>query len=49
VPIATLEIYPGRGHSLGDTAKDQLNADLLACIKTSVPTAADYHLSAPEY
>ncbi len=26
---AVLKIYPGGGHSLGDTAKDQLNADLL--------------------
>jgi non-heme chloroperoxidase len=30
VPNATLKIYPGGSHSLGDTAKDQLNADLLA-------------------
>jgi non-heme chloroperoxidase len=30
VPGATLKIYPGGSHSLGDTAKDQLNADLLA-------------------
>ena len=30
VPNAELKIYPGGGHSLGDTAKDQLNADLLA-------------------
>ncbi len=27
---ATLKIYPGGTHSLGDTSKDQLNADLLA-------------------
>ncbi|HEX6884762.1 MAG TPA: alpha/beta hydrolase [Planctomycetota bacterium] len=27
---ATLKVYPGGSHSLGDTAKDQLNADLLA-------------------
>lgn len=26
----TLAVYPGGGHSLGDTAKDQVNADLLA-------------------
>ena len=30
VPDATLKIYPGGSHSLGDTAKDQLNSDLLA-------------------
>jgi non-heme chloroperoxidase len=30
VPGATLKIYPGGSHSLGDTAKDQLNTDLLA-------------------
>ncbi|RYD62033.1 MAG: alpha/beta hydrolase [Verrucomicrobiaceae bacterium] len=29
VTNAVLKIYPGGGHSLGDTAKDQLNADLL--------------------
>ena len=27
---ATLKIYPGGAHGLGDTHKDQLNADLLA-------------------
>ena len=31
---ATLKIYPGGSHSLGDTSKDQLNADLLAFIKS---------------
>jgi non-heme chloroperoxidase len=30
---SVLKIYPGGGHSLGDTAKDQLNADLLAFLK----------------
>jgi non-heme chloroperoxidase len=30
----TLKIYPGGGHSLGDTAKDQLNADLLEFAKS---------------
>jgi len=30
VPGAQLKIYPGGTHSLGDTSKDQLNADLLA-------------------
>jgi non-heme chloroperoxidase len=33
VKNATLKIYPGGSHSLGDTAKDQLNADLLAFLK----------------
>lgn len=30
VKNAQLKIYPGGTHSLGDTSKDQLNADLLA-------------------
>jgi len=30
---STLKIYPGGTHSLGDTSKDQLNADLLAFIQ----------------
>ena len=30
---STLKIYPGGSHSLGDTSKDQLNADLLAFIR----------------
>ncbi len=30
---AILKIYPGGSHSLGDTAKDQLNADLLEFIR----------------
>lgn len=30
IPNAELKIYPGGTHSLGDTSKDQLNADLLA-------------------
>jgi len=29
-----LKIYPGGTHSLGDTSKDQLNADLLAFIRS---------------
>ena len=29
---ATLKVYPGGSHSLGDTSKEQLNADLLAFI-----------------
>ncbi|HEY8901417.1 MAG TPA: alpha/beta hydrolase [Chthoniobacterales bacterium] len=34
VPNATLKIYPGGTHALGDTSKDQLNADLLAFLKS---------------
>ena len=30
---STLKIYPGGTHSLGDTSKDQLNADLLEFLK----------------
>ena len=30
VPGAELKIYPGGSHSLGDTSREQLNADLLA-------------------
>jgi non-heme chloroperoxidase len=30
---AKLKIYPGGSHSLGDTSKDQLHADLLAFVK----------------
>lgn len=33
VPNAQLKIYKGGSHSLGDTAKDELNADLLAFAK----------------
>jgi len=33
VKNATLKIYKGGTHSLGDTSKDQLNADLLAFVK----------------
>ncbi|PTX94019.1 alpha/beta hydrolase [Spartobacteria bacterium LR76] len=33
VPNAILKVYPGGSHSLGDTAKDQLNADLLEFIR----------------
>jgi len=29
-PNATLKVYPGGSHALADTARDQLNADLLA-------------------
>jgi non-heme chloroperoxidase len=34
VKYATLKIYPGASHGLADTNKDQLNADLLAFLKT---------------
>jgi non-heme chloroperoxidase len=34
VPNATLKIYPGGSHSLGDTSKDQLNEDLLAFLQS---------------
>lgn len=30
LPRATLKVYPGGSHSLGDTSKDEVNADLLA-------------------
>lgn len=33
VKNATLKVYRGGTHSLGDTSKDQLNADLLAFVK----------------
>jgi non-heme chloroperoxidase len=33
VKNATLKVYQGGSHSLGDTSKDQLNADLLAFVK----------------
>jgi non-heme chloroperoxidase len=33
LPNATLKVYPGGTHALGDTSKDQLNADLLAFVK----------------
>jgi non-heme chloroperoxidase len=31
---ATLKVYPGGSHSLGDTHREQLNADLLAFIRS---------------
>ena len=34
VKNATLKIYPGGSHSLGDTSKEQLNKDLLEFIKS---------------
>ena len=34
VKNATLKVYPGGSHGLGDTSKDQLNADLLAFLKS---------------
>lgn len=33
VPHATLKVYPGGAHGLTDTAKDELNADLLAFLQ----------------
>ena len=33
VKNSTLKIYPKGTHSLGDTSKEQLNADLLAFLK----------------
>lgn len=41
VPNATPKTYPGGGHSLGDTAKDQLNADLIEFVTAGVAAAAD--------
>jgi non-heme chloroperoxidase len=34
VKHSVLKIYPGGGHSLGDTAKDQLNSDLLEFLRS---------------
>lgn len=34
VKNATLKVYPGGSHSLGDTAKDQLNQDLLTFLRS---------------
>jgi non-heme chloroperoxidase len=34
VKNATLKVYPGGPHGLADTHKDELNADLLAFLKT---------------
>ena len=34
VKNAKLKIYPGGTHALGDTSKEQLNADLLAFLKS---------------
>ena len=31
---ATLLVYPGGSHALGDTSKDQLNQDLLKFLKS---------------
>jgi non-heme chloroperoxidase len=36
-----LKIYPGGGHSLGDAAKEQLNADLREFVRAPVLAAAD--------
>ena len=42
VKNAKLKVYPGGAHALGDTAKDQLNADLLDFAKSrlAIPKAA---------
>ncbi|WP_309387010.1 alpha/beta fold hydrolase [Cerasicoccus frondis] len=34
VPDATLKVYPGGSHALGDTSKDELNEDLLNFIRS---------------
>lgn len=34
IPNAVLKVYPGGTHSLGDTSKEQLNADLLAFVQS---------------
>jgi non-heme chloroperoxidase len=34
IKYATLKVYPGASHGLADTHKDQLNADLLAFLRT---------------
>jgi non-heme chloroperoxidase len=33
VRTSTLKVYPGGSHALGDTSRDQLNADLLAFVR----------------
>jgi non-heme chloroperoxidase len=33
IPAATLKIYPGAGHGLCSTHKDQVNSDLLAFLQ----------------
>ncbi len=50
VKDATLKIYPGGAHALGDTAKDQLNADLLefAKARSARPKAAERSASRVE-
>ena len=39
IPNATLKIYPGGSHSLGDTSKERLNTDLLGFVKAEVAVA----------
>ena len=34
IGASELKIYPGGTHSLGDTSKDKLNADLLASLES---------------
>jgi hypothetical protein len=44
VKNATLKIYKGGSHSLGDTSKEQLNADLLAFLRGERgKTTEQYH------
>jgi non-heme chloroperoxidase len=33
IPAAKLKVYPGAGHGLCSTHKDQINADLLAFLQ----------------
>ena len=42
VKNAQLKIYPGGSHALGDTSKDQLNADLLAFARSVRSKAATH-------
>jgi non-heme chloroperoxidase len=49
VENATLKVYPGGAHALGDTAKDELNADLLEFAKSRrVASKAAKRSEAPE-
>jgi non-heme chloroperoxidase len=49
VKNATLKVYPGGAHALGDTAKDELNADLLEFARSRrVASAAAKRSKSPE-
>jgi non-heme chloroperoxidase len=49
VKNATLKVYPGGAHALGDTAKDELNADLLEFARSRrVASAAAKQSKSPE-